>query len=194
MTDERFKEVNSIIKGIAKKSAYKMYSRSEEDLVQDLWVKVLETEKRKGEELDPNLVARVCYDYIKDLIDYDQRRNHVNIDYSGTGDEETETSDTDFLGAIPDNGEYSSEIMLKDLYDRFPEGSKERIFLDFWGNASGAMPNNRAVPPTSRTQDGYTENNLAKMLGYASQSSGGYRKFKNKMRQLISDYYELNKS
>lgn len=194
MTDERFKEVNSIIKGIAKKSAYKMYSRSEEDLVQDLWVKVLETEKRKGEELDPNLVARVCYDYINDLIDYDQRRNHTNIDYSGTGYEETETSDTDFIGAIPDNGEYSSEIMLKDLYDRFPEGSKERIFLDFWGNVSGAMPNNRAVPPMSRTQDGYTENNLAKMLGYASQSSGGYRKFKNKMRQIISDYYELNKS
>lgn len=194
MTDERFKEVNSIIKGIAKKSASKMYSRDEEDLVQDLWVKVLETEKRKGQELEPNLVARVCYDYIKDLIDYDQRRNHTTVDYSGTGDIETETSDTDFLGVKSDRGEYASEIMLKDLYNKFPEGSKERIFLDFWGNASGAMPNNRAIPPASRTQDGYTENNLAKMLGYASQSSGGYRKFKNKMRQIISDYYDLNQS
>lgn len=193
MNNERFNELNSLIKGIAKRSAYKMYSRSEEDLVQDLWVKVLDTEKRKGEELDLNLVARICYDYIKDMIDYDQRRNHMSADLSGS-DEDDEYADTDFLGLKRDNGNYVSDIMLKDLYNRFPEGSKERIFLDFWGNASGAMPNSRVVPNSTRSNDGYSEQALAKMLGYSGQSSGGYRKFRNKMKDLIADYFGLKEN
>lgn len=193
MNNERFNELNSLIKGIAKRSAYKMYSRSEEDLVQDLWVKVLDTEKRKGEELDLDLVARICYDYIKDMIDYDQRRNHLTTDLSGS-DEDDEYADTDFLGLKRDNGNYVSDIMLKDLYNRFPEGSKERIFLDFWGNASGAMPNNRVVPKSNRSNDGYSEKALAKMLGYSGQSSGGYRKFRNKMKDLIADYFGLKEN
>lgn len=194
MNDERFNKLNSLIKGIAKRSAYKMYSRSEEDLAQDLWVKVLETEKRKGKELDLDLVAKICYDYIKDLIDYDQRRNHIAMDLSGTGDSETDFEDSDFVGIERDSGNYASDVMLKNLYDRFPEGSKERIFLDFWGNASGAMPNDRAIPPSTRSNNGYSEQALAKMLGYAGQSSGGYRKFKDKMKKIISDYYGLNKN
>lgn len=192
MTNERFEEVNSIINGIARKYASKMYSRSEEDLRQDLWVKVLETEKRKGYELEGSMIARICYDYIKDLIDYDQRRNHINRDYSGTGYVENETSDAEFFGAIADKGDYASKMMIDGLYDKFPEGSKERIYLDFWGNYSGVMPNTRAIPPDSRTQDGYTERNLAYMLGYAGPSSGGYRRFRKKMHKIISDYFGLN--
>lgn len=194
MNEERFNKLNSLINGIAKRSAYKMYSRSEEDLVQDLWVKVLDAEKRKGKELDLDLVARICYDYIKDMIDYDQRRNHYTTDLSGTGDEDSEFSDTDFLGLKHDNGNYVSDIMIKDLYDRFPEGSKERIFLDFWGNESGAMPNSHVNPKSNRSNDGYSEQSLAKMLGYSGQSSGGYRKFKNKMKDIISSYFGLDEN
>lgn len=182
-------ELAKMIKGIAKKASYKLFSRDLDDIEQDLWVKVLETEKRKGHQLDLNLAAKVCYDYIKDMIDYDQRRNHSTVDLSGT--EDNEISDNDFLGTLSDKGNYEVDLMLKDLYDKYPKGSKERIFLDFWGNESGAMPNTDAIPDSSRTNDGYTENALAKMLGYASQSSGGYRKFKDKMIQIIKDYYEI---
>lgn len=190
MDQNRFDELNSMIRGIAKKASYKIYSRSEEDIVQDLWVKVLDTEKRKGHEIDLPLAGRVCWDYINDMIDYDQRRNHFTNDFSGS-DEDDEYADADFIGTQKDHGNYASDVALKDFYNKFPEGSKERIYLDFWGNQSGAMPNTRAVPETSRQDDGYTESALARMLGYASASSSGYKQFRSKMKKLIADYFDV---
>lgn len=182
-------ELASMIKGIAKKASRQLFSRDTEDIEQDLWVKVLETEKRKGGPLDLRLAGKVCWDYVKDMIDYDQRRNHYNVDLSGT--EDNEQADNDFLGLMADKGNYVSDIMVKDLFNQFPIGTQERLFLDFWGNASGAMPNDRAVPPPNRSNDGYSESSLAKMLGYASASSGGYRKFRDKMKKIISSHFGL---
>lgn len=191
MDENRFDELNSMINGIARKASRKLYSRSYDDIVQDLWVKVLETEKRKGQEIDLRLAGRICWDYVNDMIDYDQRRNHYTTDFSGTGDETTEFDDTDFLGLSKDRGNYTSDIMVKDLYDRFPVGSKERIFLDFWGNESGAMPNSRVVPPVTRQNDGYSEKYLAKRLGFTSSTNRSYKNFRDKMKQIIADYFDL---
>lgn len=190
-------ELAKMIKGIAYKASKQLFDRSPEDIEQDLWVKVLETDKRKGYEIDLKLAAKVCWDYIKDMIDYDQRRSHSSIDLSGTdeasgaieGDE-----GTDFLGITQDKGKYDSDIVLKDLYDKFPDPkSKERIFLDFWGNASGAHPNKNpnALPEVSKQQDGYTESALAKLLGFGSSNHSSYKTFRRKMRNLIADYYGL---
>lgn len=181
-------ELASMIKGIAKRASYKLFSRDVEDIEQDLWVKVLETEKRKGHQLDLNLAAKVCYDYIKDMIDYDMRRNHLSSDSIENTKDDEDSSGQRIIGAKQDKGDYASDINLKDLYNQFPEGSKERIFLDFWGNRSGAMPNTNVIPSKSREQDGYTEGALAKMLGFASASSSGYRNFRDRMKKIISDY------
>lgn len=190
MTDER-NELAQMIKGIAQKASKSLYSRSTEDIEQDLWVKVLETEARKGHELDLNLAGRVCWDYVNDMKDYDQRRNHFTTDFSGS-DESGEGSDSDFIGAHADKGNYDSDVALDGLFNMFPEGSKERMYLDFWGNETNARPNKNAIPPSSRKNDGFTEDALAKMLGYSSMSSGGYKKFRDKMRGIISDYYKDN--
>lgn len=185
-------ELVKMIKGIAKKVSPKLFSRDTEDIEQDLWVKVLEAEKRKGHQLDLNLAAKICYDYVKDMIDYDMRRNHLSSDsIEGTSDSEDQSGDK-IIGATQDKGNYASDIDLKDLYNKFPEGSKERIFLDFWGNKSGAVPNTNVIPEKSRENDGYTEGALAKMLGFASASSGGYRRFRDKMKGIISDYLDSN--
>lgn len=188
MNEQRFDDINDIINNVVRKYSSKMYSRSAEDLAQDLWVKVLETEKEKG-ELDLKLIAYICHNYVKDLIDYDRRRNHFNIDLQGN-DEDGEYADTDFLGIETDNGQYDSDIMVKDLFSKYPIGTKERMFLDFWGNATGVAPNNRAVPPEGREQDGFTEKNLAVMLGYASAQSGGYKKFRDRMKSIIKNHFE----
>lgn len=187
-TTEYQDKLASLIKGIAKKVSYKLYSRDPEDIEQDLWVKVLSTMKKKGvDQLDLNLVARICYDYVKDMIDYDQRRNHISVDLSGT--EDTDETSSEVINSLTDKGNHDSDIMIQDLYNQFPEGSKERIFLDFWGNESGAMPNTNVLPPSTRSNDGFSENALAQMLGYASASSGGYRKFRDRMKTIISNYF-----
>lgn len=181
----------SMIKGIARRSAPKLFSRDVEDIEQDLWVKVLEAEKRKGGQLDLNLAAKICYDYVKDMIDYDQRRNHDTIDT--TSDEFVNHATENPSEGTIDKGTYDSDILIRDLYNKFPEGSKERIFLDFYGNMTGDNPNDRAVPASTRSNDGYSENALAQMLGYASSASGGYRKFKEKMKNYIADYLALTR-
>lgn len=180
-------EVADIIRGISSKYSYKFkdYDLSREDLEQELWVSILEAEKRKGEQLDANLVAKICYDRVKDLISFYMRRSHVPTPGPASDDDEKEP---DYIG--PSQSESPEEldfnIELKNLYNSFPEGSKERIFIDFWGNATGAFPNNRVVPEKTRKNDGFSEDSLAKILGYSGQSSGGYRKFRNKMRNIIS--------
>lgn len=195
--NSRINEMASMIRGIALKASKQLFDRSVDDIEQDLWVKVLETEKRKGHPIDLKLAGRVCWDYVKDMIDYDIRRSHTTIDLSGTGEESTdyiEAGSSDFLGVVHDKGDRESEIMLNDLYKKFPDPkSKERIFLDFWGNASGAHPNNNpnALPSENRSSDGYSEKQLARLLGYSDQASGGYKTFRRKMKELISDYYEL---
>lgn len=194
MDEKRAQEIASMIRGIALKASKQLFDRTPDDIEQDLWVKFLETEKKKGYELDLPLIARISWDYVKDMIDYDIRRSHSTVDLSGTSDQYDALQDDegDFLGLRVD-GDFDKDIALDDLYNKFPDPkSKERIFLDFWGNASGAHPNNNpyALPPESRKQGGYTESKLAKLLGYPEdQGSAGYRTFRNKMRNLIADYY-----
>lgn len=180
MDEKRAQEIASMIRGIALKASKQLFDRTPDDIEQDLWVKFLETEKKKGHELDLPLIARISWDYVKDMIDYDIRRSHSTVDLSGTSDQYDALQDDegDFLGLRVD-GDFDKDIALNDLYDKFPDPkSKERIFLDFWGNASGAHPNNNpyALPPESRKQGGYTEAKLAKLLGYPEdQGSAGYR-------------------
>lgn len=186
----RMKEISDLIKKIASKASKVLYSRDKEDVEQDLWVKFLETEKRKGYELDLPLIAKICWDYVNDMRDYDQRRNHTSLDFSGS-DDDSEFADSEFIGASQDKGDYYNKVNLDNLYSKYPVGSKERIYLDFWGNASGAYPNldPSATPEHNRSNDGYSENSLARLLGYASSSSQGYRKFRDYMKKEIKDYF-----
>lgn len=185
-------DLSDMITGIARRVSSKLYSRSTEDIVQDLWVKVLETEKRKGHELDLPLAAKVCYDYVNDMIDYDQRRNHLSYDSTVLdAQEDDESGDMSYLGTSSEDGrDFTDTAMINDLFNKFPKGSKERIFLDFWGNESGVHPNSDAIPPKTRKNDGYTEDNLARMLGYSGHDNGSYKKFRDKMKKYIADYFK----
>lgn len=192
------KSFYDMVKGIARKASNKLPNRDTDDIEQDLWVKILDAEERKGKSLDPGLAAKICWDYITDMQRQDIRRqSHIAMDVDPEFIDYLDTSDSDDeggksapspVGAKRDNGDYLADIAIRDLYDRFPIGSKERMYLDFWGNATDVMPNDRMVPDASRQKDGYSENTLAKMLGYASQASGGYRKFKKKMQDIVRDY------
>lgn len=187
MTDERFQELDKMIKGIASKVNYKLYSRDKEDIIQDLWVKALETEERKGKELDMNLLAKVLYDYTKDMIDYDQRRNHYNVDFNNDAEDAGQGDGEDFLG-LSSKEDWVGDIMIDDLFNKYPEDSKERLFLDYWASSAGIRYNPKVTPPEGRENNGYTEGNLAKMLGFPSASSSSYRKFRSKMKQEIADF------
>jgi hypothetical protein len=183
LTSEDVEEINGIIKTIAARWNSQLFSRDYEDIVQDLWEKVLSTLKRK--DIDKPLLWKICRDAVKDMIDYDQRRNHMSLDNDNTS---TDDSNDFFVQALQDKGDYLPDLMIKDLFNQYKKGTPERLFLDFYGNASGAYPNDDAVPADGK----YNEENLAKMLGFPSHASSRYRKFRSKMRDEISEFLDCN--
>lgn len=184
-----------MVKGIARKASKELFDRDVDDIEQDLWVKILDTEERRGKQLDQALAARICWDYVSDMQRQDIRtRNHValSMDSEFLDDLDTDRAGgVDPVGGKRDRGDYDSMLRVHELYDKFPIGSKERTYLDFWGNASGAMPNDRALPKLTPTgQERYSEKALARMLGFAGQDDRQYKRFKRNMQSIIRDYLE----
>lgn len=184
-TPERVQQMNDVITGIAKRSAYKFLTKNAEELAQELWLHILEKESERGYELDLDLVAKMCYDKIVDIQRFDARRNAISFDsLFETQDEDEEGKVTPDAFVQPDN---LNKILVDDLFKIFPEGSKERIFLEYWGTASGVR--DFGIRGKGKYGDGYTESDLAHMLGYSGTSSGGYKSFRKKMRVFVIEYF-----
>lgn len=188
--------MNDIITGIARRSAYKFLTKDAEELAQELWEHVLTREYELGHELDLNLIAKMCYDKIVDIQRFDARRNAVSFDQL------FERFHTDYQHDHRDN-EYNEDardlrpgtftqpdsiqrIMIEDMINMFPKGSKERLFLEYWSTASGYK--DFGIRGDGKYEDGYTESDLAHKLGYSGTSSGGYKAFRKKMRVYVIDF------
>lgn len=177
---ERVDTINDIIQGISRRNAYKFKSKSVEDISQDLWLKILTKEKDLGHDLDLDLIAKVCFDEIVDMQRYELRRNHYSL--------ESVVEDGDFNSNLHqfDDPSNCDRMIIRDLFNIFPKDSKEYIFLEYWANASGYFDS--GVKGDGQFCDGYVEKDLAKKLGYPSSDSNGYRRFRNKMRIIVSEY------
>lgn len=187
-TKERFNTTNDIILGIARRSAYKFKTKTVDELSQELWVTVLEKERKVDHDLDFDLIAKICYDKVVDLQRYESRRNCISIEELMVKEEEDEkllkptTSRVKLYSKFedPDN---ITKTLLKDLINIFPKDSKERTFLEYWSSSVGFMDYD--VDGNGKFNGGYTESDLAHKLGYSGTSSGGYKKFRSKMRTLV---------
>lgn len=188
-TPERVNQMNDVISGIAKRCAYKFLTKTSEELAQDLWLHVLEKEASSGKELSLDLIAKICYDKIVDIQRFDARRNSTSLDQlfniSDDNDESSDPLKCDSF-AQPDD---TSRIMVEDLFNLFPEGSKERLFLEYWGTASGV--HDFGIKGDGKHNDGYTESDLAHKLGYAGTASRGYKHFRDKMRVVVIEFLDI---
>lgn len=194
-TPERVQQMNDVITGIAKRSAYKFLTKSAEELAQELWLHILEKEAERGEEMDLDLVAKICYDKIVDIQRFDARRNAISFDELFEVPEHSSCTTEDYYNDCCElhNGTFTQpdnlkKIMVDELFKVFPEGSKERLFLEYWGTASGVK--DFGIRGKGKYGDGYTESDLAHMLGYSGTSSGGYKSFRKKMRIFVLGYFE----
>ena len=187
-TQERINQMNDVINGIARRSAYKFKTKSSEELAQELWVHVLEKEEEKGKELDLNLVAKICYDRIVDIQRFDARRNASSFEDLEQFMDTDECDTAELRPGTYNDGNLNDRIMVQDLFKIFPEGSRERTFLEYWGTASGI--NDFGYKGDGIYGDGYTEKDLARKLGFASCSNGGYRSFRKKMRVFVIEYFK----
>lgn len=151
-----------------------------EDLTQELWMKLLEYNKKYGKMPDYALAKQICHNALVDITRKGMHRNHLSMELDSEGDRASWEQDYN-QDVVPDSE-------LNSLVDMFPEGSKERLYIDFYLAKSG-VKDTGVVPEMSRTEDGYTDNNLAKMLGFSGSSDKKWRKFRDKMKEIITDYY-----
>lgn len=183
-TNEREVKLVSMIRGIAQRCSYKFFDLSIEEIEQELWVNLLEREAAEGREFDLNLAARVCYNKIVDMQRYGSHRNHSSLDRML---EFTEEEDCSFGAQSEEySSDFTSKVMIEDLFKLFPKGSKERVFLEFWSTYSGVK--DFGIPVGSAP-----ESELARLLGYAGTASGGYKRFRNKMRNFVAIYFEVER-
>ena len=190
-------ETYEIYDKIIKKTVYDylrthgMDSRDAEDYCQDLWMTLLEYQKEKGELPDYKLAKTICQRRLIDKIRSSIRRGHANVDfdneYGSYDDDDSEDytySDTVMLPYLDAQSRSDINFLLK----QFPEDSPERKYLDFY--IEKANIDDKGVRPSSgREQDGYTDSNLARSLGFAGTGDRGWKRFKSRMQSIIKDYY-----
>ena len=202
MSQERFSIVNDIIRGIARRSAYKFKTKDDDELSQELWLYILTKQEEVDHDLDLNMIAKMCYDKIVDIIRYDSRRNTYSLDvmidhYESDTNTTTNIRITETLGSLSNDDEgilskspedaIVDNDQIKRLFELFPKGSKERLFLEYWGSA--AEIGDFGITPRGTYKNGYSEKELAVLLGYASSASGGYKTFRRKMRERIKEFF-----
>lgn len=179
---ERVEVLNDIITGIARRCSYKFKTLSAEDLSQELWLRLLESKDVFDKNLDLNLVAVICYRKIVDIQRFEMKRNHYSL----------EDFDTSLYSA---DDSIESDIMINGLFESFPEGSKERTFLEYWGaSANIGLGKDKFTPNDENTyKGGFTDKDLAHVLGYTSYTHRGYRDLRKRMREFVADYFDLIK-
>lgn len=200
-TQERVNAMNDIIVGIARRSAYKFKTVSAEELAQELWVKVLDKEEKLGCDLDLDLIAHICYDAIIDLQRYHMRRNSFSLDeilerYVSAESENlqrdsrrVDTSDQRVFGTKTDRTDNLNRILIEELLNIFPEGSKEKFFLKYWCTGTGYK--DFGIEGQGKNCEGFTESDLAHQLGYPGTGSYAFKSFRRKMREFIKEFLDL---
>lgn len=197
MNNAKFKAVNDIVVGISRRAQYKFKTKDAEELAQDLWIALLE--KGVGDATDLNLVARICYGEITDIIRRDCRRNAISLNSllgnsfdSAIGIRVTGNNYSDLNTSViyDESAEVAIDNMIiNDLFHLFPEGSQEHTYITYWATASKVK--DFGIVGHDKYHEGYTENDLAHRLGYPSSASATYRKFRQRMRNFIKVYFDL---
>ena len=175
MDEERVQSVNDVIQGIARRSAYKFKTKDSEELAQEMWVEVLNTEKNLGMPLTLDYVAKICYNTVVDLQRYDMLRNSYSLE-----EMEESTSLTSCEDSI------DSKIMIHNLFAKYPAETAEGIYLRFYATKIGICD---YYEPTSVYKNGYTDGALAQLLGFKGTADRGWKRFRDNFQSQLRKYF-----
>lgn len=189
LTDEQVKRVDKIISGIAyRKKSIAPREYTIDDLKSELWLVALKCIEEMG-SVEENLIAVKCYSKIIDLIRESKRKSLFTIDslvMERMGDTEDDACDygSDFIENDAKNA--LEDMMIRDMLSQFKKDSNEYKFLEFmikyYTNIN--IGERYEGPAKISAVDGY----ISDLLGFASSSSGGYRRVRNKVRTMVRLY------
>lgn len=179
---DRLNELTPIVKGIAYRNAYKFTRFDVEDLIQEIWINVLKEESKHIEPLDLNLVAVIGFRTISRLLRYEKiRSNVIPVEDPVEFNPQTYNENEDVL---------DDQLLLKKLFQLYPQDTKEGTYLRYL--ATKANIADFGFRPNSTYKDGFTDGELAKILGYTGTHHSGYQKLKKEIKQILLDYFNYN--
>lgn len=189
MTNEQVARLNKMFTGIyyrKKDIIPREYDMS--DIISEFWVVAMTCINEKG-SIEESLIATKCYSKIVDLVRESCRKSLFTMDTSildRMGNNESDDVDYGSAFIQDDARETVSEIIVKDMLSKFKKDSSEYRFLEFMIK----YYTNIQIDGQTYEGDKITaiDAYLADMLGFASGSSGGYRKVRNKVRSMVRLY------
>ena len=212
ITEEYFNQLETLIHGICmKKKEYAEKVGLDYDTIhQECWVVamgVIQGEAANGRLLDnmikPGWFAQCCFNRIVDLGRYQFRRvnqipvdpsvfdrSNTNVDdnYSSGDSIWTEARDMFWNTGVKPGSDFDSELNITDIENLFPEGSRERRYveaMEIYANVKQVDPD---VFDSIFTLTASVRNELAWYLGFARSDSSGFRNLERRVRDKIREY------
>lgn len=208
ISEEDFNKINAMLKGVSYK--YKDWGGlSFDDIYQECWLKTMEMIQDWGTIPDLNLICRSCYNRIFDLGRYQARRVDQLPTDPGSfdwGEDSLTDNDSDKASSASNklqdailNGsseklgsDFESNLIMEEIENLFPEGSKEREFIrelevyDGLREEFGADIYNKLF-----NRNMTKENEIARNLGYANISSSGYKSLRWRVRCTVAKFLDI---
>ena len=188
ITDEEAIDLDKMLRGIAyRKRLIIPNEYSVDDIVSEFWIVAMNSINGMGSIQKP-LIAKACYARLVDIIRHSVRHNQsISMDSSildRMGN--TEDDDCEYGSAFIqcDHEDTIDLIVVRDMLDKFKEGTSERKFFEFMVKYHTDACSDKYFGEEITAMDSH----LASMLGFASGSSGGYRKVRNKVRTIVRLY------
>lgn len=200
LDEEKTAYLDKMIRGIAwsKRNTIMM---DFEDVVSELWINALEIiEKRQ--EVNFDYIFKACKYKIVDLVRKNIRTAYLPYDNSefercipielrnecgNDGNSNQEFHSYNYSTSKPISAEGYTEVMS--MLDLFTEGTKEFKLVKSWMEILGIIEAEDLQKLPDSAYDRYI---AVDILGYASSSSNGYAKLRNKVRdKLIKSGYKM---
>ena len=179
-----------IVAGVSRK--YQSIYVSQEDLEQELWIVVLEKIRDFGgaDKVDPDLIARCCFNKAVDFYRYNRRRYDSFARYV----EESDDSDSVVEEKGADRLHYSrfknaeQNALLHEVIDLFPAGSRERKYVVTKLYMYGEISEEDGLEDELELPESDKESDILKLLGYKSHYPASWGNKKYQMRAKVYRY------
>ena len=189
ITDEQVKELDEMMRGIAyRKKSIIPREYTIDDIVSEFWVVAMNNINAMG-SIEKALIAKKCYSRLVDIVRESYKKSLFTMDSSildrmGNTEDDNCEYGSEFIEN--DAEDMMSEITIKDILSKFREGTNERKYLEFMIKyyTNVQVDDN----PYRGGRIGAMDSYLSKMLGFAGEASGGYRKVRNKVKSMVTLY------
>ena len=184
MFENRFEEIDRIVKGIARKYSSTKWIEYEE-LYQELWIKVSELLK-SNPEVSLNMIARCCFNCAVDLYRYSRRRYEANSEYVEDGGFDGNPTLSHVTFENP-----HTHLLIRELLDMFAPHSIERNFILVKLYIDGSIEKHDFSDDEilDRVPEGkVTDRELALLLGFKSSRPPKWVSTKRDVRSIVLDF------